>query len=74
MQDTLQHSEFIFCPLFHCLSGLRLLRLSFIFCLRLLGSFGFGLCFWGLSALPAHADTPYNDAMQAIAEGRLTDA
>jgi hypothetical protein len=74
MQDTLQHSESIFCPLFHCLSGLRLLRLSFIFCLRLLGSFGFGLCFWGLGALPAQADTPYNDAMQAIAEGRLTDA
>ena len=74
MQDTLLHSVFICCLLFHCSSGLRLLRHFLFSLLRLLGSFGLSFCVLSSTALPAHADTPYNEAMQAIAEGRLSDA
>ena len=74
MQDTLLHSVFICCLLFHRSSGLRLLRHFLFSLLRLLGSFGLSFCVLSSTALPAQADTPYNEAMLAIAEGRLSDA
>ena len=74
MQDTLQYTVFICRLLFHPSSGLRLLRHFLISLLRLLGPFGLSLCVLGLTASPASANTPYNEAMQAISEGRLADA
>ena len=61
-------------PQFHSPSGLRLLPYFLNPLLRLLGNFVLCICLLSLGALPVRAGALYNDAMQAISEGRLVDA
>jgi hypothetical protein len=61
-------------PSFSLSSGYRLFLRHLLHAQQVLKALALCACFWAMGALPVQAETAYEEAMHAIAEGRLSDA